>query len=221
MHAEEETRAAYDTVAADYALLLHDALDASPEDRAVLALFAERVRATGGVRVLDAGCGPGRLTGHLRDLGLDAAGVDLSPGMVAEARRRHPDLAFSVGDLTALDLADGSVDGVVAWYSLIHTPPERWPDALAELHRVLVPGGQLVVAFQVGDERRHREEAYGHPVPLTSYRLPAEHVAGLLDRAGLPVDVRVLREPSAAHETTPQAYLLARRSSTTASEPSR
>ena len=90
-------RESYDTVALDYADLLRDALAASPHDRAVLGLFAELVLAAGGGPVADLGCGPGRVTAHLARLGLDAFGIDLSPGMVEVARRDHPGLRFAVG----------------------------------------------------------------------------------------------------------------------------
>lgn len=206
---EIATRAAYDTVAEDYARLLAPALDQQPWDRAVLATFAELVLAGPGP-VADVGCGPGRITQHLSRLGLDAFGVDLSPGMLAVARRDHPHLRFVAGTLTALDLPDGALSGALAWYSLIHVPPEVRPAALAELHRVLRPGGQLVVAFQVGDQVRHLEQAYGHHVDLDAYRMRPEQLAEQLGTAGLPVHAQLVREPSGA-ETQPQAYLLASR----------
>jgi trans-aconitate methyltransferase len=78
------------------------------------ASFAELVRACGAGPVADLGCGPGRVTAHLGDLGVDALGTDLSPAMVAEARSRHPELRFDEGDLTALDLPDGALGGLVA-----------------------------------------------------------------------------------------------------------
>lgn len=61
--------------------------------------------------VADVGCGPGYVTGHLHELGVDAFGIDLSPEMVAIARRDHPDLRLEVGTMTDLDLADESVAG--------------------------------------------------------------------------------------------------------------
>ncbi|MDT7666349.1 MAG: hypothetical protein QOD04_5905, partial [Pseudonocardiales bacterium] len=93
------TRHAYDQVAVDYARLLEDNLATNIWDRAVLSAFAEHVTAAGGGRVLDLGCGPGRITGHLHELGLDVAGADLSPAMVAEARRRssHSRWAEAIG----------------------------------------------------------------------------------------------------------------------------
>lgn len=206
------TRAAYDAVAVAYADVVRTSLAASPMDRAMLGVFAEHVLVAGGGRVGDLGCGPGRLTAYLDERGLDVFGVDLAPGMVAVAREAHPDLRFEVGSLGDLDLADGSLAGVVAWYSLIHTPPERQPRIFAELARVLAPGGHLLLAFQVGeDERVHREEAYGHPVPLDSYRMSPDRVTEQLDRVGITVVARTVRAAEWAYESTPQAYLLARR----------
>ena len=100
-----ETRVSYDTVAAPYADLLRGALDHQPLPRGILALFVELVRDAGGP-VADLGCGPGRLTGHLRGLGIEAFGVDLSPVMIEVARREHPGLRFDVGSMTDLGLPD-------------------------------------------------------------------------------------------------------------------
>lgn len=209
------TRAAYDTVAVDYAELLSAELATNPWDRALLSLFAERVLATGSGRVGDLGCGPGRVTAYLHSLGVNAFGLDLSPGMVAEARSRHPDLSFDVGSITALDMANGALAGIVAWYSIIHTPPELLPVVFAEFHRVLGPAGHLLLAFQTGDERVRRDEAYGHAVSLDTYRSPPDRIADLLGGAGFEVSARVLRDPEKL-EKLPQAYLLARRAATAA-----
>ncbi len=81
------TRAAYDTVAADYAEVFRDNLASMPFDRAMLGVFAELVQGDGGGRVGDLGCGPGRVTSHLAQMGVDAFGIDLSPGMIEVARR--------------------------------------------------------------------------------------------------------------------------------------
>jgi SAM-dependent methyltransferase len=202
------TRTAYDTVAVTYEALLRDALAASPDDRAVLALFAERVRLSGGGSVGDLGCGPGRITSHLHDLGLDVFGVDLSPAMVAVARRAHPRLPFEVGSLRALPVRDDALAGAVAWYSVIHTPPERLPDVVGELVRVVRPGGWLVLAFQAGDGEWRKIAGYGHDVDLEAWWHSPSYVESLLAEAGAPVQVRVVREPEGV-ETTRQAYLLA------------
>jgi SAM-dependent methyltransferase len=204
-------RAAYDTVAVDYAALLRTELADKPLDRALLGTFVELVEADGKGPVADLGCGPGRVTAYLRSLGLRPFGVDLSPAMVAVARQSYPDLRFDEGSMSALDLADSVLGGIVAWYSIIHTPPERLPVLFAEFHRVLGPGGHLLLAFQVGDARVHLESAYGHAVSLDAYRLSPETVSELLGECGLVVHARLVREPDGP-EQVQQAYLLARKS---------
>ncbi|MDJ0378291.1 class I SAM-dependent methyltransferase [Cryobacterium sp. PH31-L1] len=204
------TRLAYDTVAVDYAELLRDELASKPIDRALLAAFAELIRADGNEPVADVGCGPGRVTFHLHRLGLQAFGIDLSPGMIRVARQAHAALRFEEGSMEALDLADESLGGIVAWYSIIHTPPERLPLVFAEFARVLASGGHLLLAFQAGDEPRHLTHAYGHNIALDAYRLPPERITTMLNDAGLAVRSQLLRAPDES-EKAPQAFLLARK----------
>lgn len=208
-------RASYDRVAVDYARLLGTELSGKPLDRAVLAAFAEYVRgagagAGGGRAVADLGCGPGRMTAHLDGLGVRAFGVDLSPAMVAVARRTYPGLRFEVGSMLALDIADGVLGGVLAWYSTVHTPPAELPAVFAEFERVLAPGGHVLVAFKAGDRLTRLEHAYGHPVDLDVYWTPPDLVAERLAEAGLAEVARVIREP-AGQEQSPQGFLLARK----------
>jgi ubiquinone/menaquinone biosynthesis C-methylase UbiE len=174
-------------------------------DRLVRAAAAEG-RGTP-ARVLDAGCGTGRVAAHLR--GVDVLGIDLSAGMLATAREQHPTLPLVAGALEALPVGTGTVDGVLAWYSWVHTPSEDLPAVVAETARVLAPGGHLLVAFQAGSgERRVLTQAYGHAVALTHVRHDPAHVERLLTAVGLDVRVRMLREPE-GRERTPQAALLA------------
>ncbi|MFE4816458.1 class I SAM-dependent DNA methyltransferase [Streptomyces sp. NPDC056704] len=204
------TRASYDTAAVGYNELLKAELEHKPFDRAMLAAFAEKVRDGGGGQVADLGCGPGRVTIHLEGLGLDAYGIDLSPQMVAVARRSHPHLRFEVGTMTDLDIEDASLAGALVWYSTVHTPLVELPLFFREFHRILAPGGHLLIAFKVGDERVHLDHAYGHDLDLDVYRFPPERVAELLREAGLVEVARLVREAD-AHENTPQAFVLARR----------
>jgi SAM-dependent methyltransferase len=209
------TRASYDALAAGYAEWIRDELAARPLDRAVLAAFAELVCSAGLGPVADIGCGPGRVTAHLDSLGLSVTGIDLSPGMIDEARRTYPELRFEIGSLLGLDLADGVLGGIVAWYSIIHVPDESLPQVFAEFRRLLAPGGYALLAFQVGDELVHRTEAIGQAISLDFHRRQPDQVEEHLARAGLPVCARLVREPDgegAYPERSQQAFLLARTS---------
>ncbi|MFF9479352.1 class I SAM-dependent methyltransferase [Streptomyces sp. NPDC014733] len=189
----EATASAYGAIADLYADLTRNALDGFPLDRAVLAAFAELVRAAGPGPVAELGCGPGYLTAHLRELGLDAFGIDLTPAMIDLAREAYPGLRFEVGSMDALDIADGTLRAVVSWYSVIHTPPEELPAYFAEFRRVIAPGGHLLLGFF---------EAEGGPLTpfdhkvTTAYRWPIDDLAELAGKAGFTEVGRMLREPA-------------------------
>ena len=205
------TRTSYDTVAADYSVLVRDWIAGSPLDRAMFAAFAELVGAAGSAPVADLGCGPGHLTAHLATLGVPAFGVDLSPRMVEIARGAYPHVDFREGSMTGLDLADGELGGILAWYSTHHTPEDQLSTVFAEFHRTLAPGGHLMLGTHVGDESVHRQQAYGHQVDLGSHFLPPDRLAELLMEAGLSVSGRLLREPTGGQRRQ-QLCLLAHKS---------
>ncbi|MEV0776808.1 class I SAM-dependent DNA methyltransferase [Streptomyces sp. NPDC050433] len=203
-----DTRDGYNAIAADYAELAKSEPESNPLGRAMLGTFAEYVQADGAGPVVEIGSGPGQVTAHLRSLGLDISGIDLSPVMVEMARRTYPELRFEEGSMTDLDLPDGGLAGLVAWYSIIHIVPEELPHVFAQFHRVLAPGGRLLLAFQVGDEPRHYDEAFGHRVCLDFRRLSPDRITELLEQAGFQVTAQLLREPYET-EPTPHAHLLA------------
>lgn len=210
-----DTRTSYDTVATSYADQVRDLLDETPYERALLTLFAELVHATGGGPVADVGCGPGRITACLRDLGVDAFGIDLSPAMVATARREHPGLRFEVGSMTDLDLADASLAGLVAWYSLIHVPDDAIDAVFTHFRRVVRPGGPLLLGFHVGDGTRLKTQGYGgHPMNVHVHlRQPGDVAARLVD-AGFAVEAQTTLTSA---ESRLGGILFARRGPETAS----
>jgi protein-tyrosine phosphatase len=200
------TRNGWDDFAEEYADLFRTELAAKIWDRALLGGFAELVLTAPGP-VLEVGSGPGAVTAYLHGLGLDISGVDLSPAMVAVARRDHPQVRYEVGSMTDLDLPDASLAGLVAWYSVINVPDEALPAVLAGFRRVLAPGAPVILAFQAGDEVQVRKD-------ISFHRRRPETVAGLLAEAGLELVLRAVREPAAQPglvEHSPQAYVLARR----------
>ncbi|WDV52700.1 methyltransferase domain-containing protein [Streptomyces coeruleorubidus] len=204
-----DTRTSYDTVAVSYADQLREALAGEPYLRAALALFAELVHATGGGPVADVGCGPGHVTAHLHELGVDAFGVDLSPAMIDIARRDHPSLRFEVGSMTDLHLADASLAGLLAFWSLIHVPDDAVPTVFSHFHRALRPGGPLLLGFHVGDESRLKTQGYGgRPMNVYVHRRQPDQVTTWLRDAGFTVEAHMLLD---LDESTPGAVLFAHR----------
>jgi SAM-dependent methyltransferase len=190
------TRESYDLVARDYAEMVPPRFADDVIGRAMLAAFGEMVEGT----VADLGCGPGQVTAYLDGLGLDVFGVDISPGMVGVARERYPALRFAVGSMAGLPVEDGTLGGIVAWWSIVHTPPAALPTIFAEFRRTLKPGGHVILGFHTGDSKRRPERAYGHPVTFDTYRFPVDRIA---EELGMDVTARLLLDDR-------QACLLAR-----------
>ena len=203
-----DTRTSYDTVAVSYADQLRDALDDKPYLRAALALFAEAVHDAGGGPVADIGCGPGHVTARLHKLGVDAFGIDVSPGMIGVARNDHPELRFEVGSMTDLHLADASIAGALAFWSLIHVPDDEVPAVLDGFRRALRPGAPLLIGFHMGDGSRLKTEGYGgHPMKVHVHRRRPAQMSAWLRDAGFTVETEMLLDPEGS---APGAILFAR-----------
>lgn len=203
----EQVRASYDRIAPSYVDMGVGRLDAEPWLRAVLDAFAEEVADVG--PVLDVGCGPGHVSAYLAARGLKVRGVDLSPGMVGQARIAYPHLTFEVASATDLRLAPASWGGILGWWSLFNLPRDVLPHVIVDFTRALVPGGQVLVGTHVGDEDLQRREAYGGvPVQWTTYRWRPEQLVAVLTEAGLRV-VAELRLPAAGGQP-PQVVVAAR-----------
>ena len=204
-------QASYDRVADEYARRISDELLHKPLDRELLDGFAAEVGGRG--TICDMGCGPGHLARYLHDRGAPVVGIDLSAGMVAEARRRHPQIDFQQGNMLCLSaIADGAWAGIAAFYSIIHVPRREVGTALAELRRTLRPGGLLLLAFHVGDEVVHLDEWWGQPVSADFAFFQSAEMVGYLTAAGFEIAESVERPPypDVEHQSD-RAYILARR----------
>ncbi|MFI5778313.1 class I SAM-dependent methyltransferase [Nocardia sp. NPDC051570] len=196
------TRAAYDAMAERYAAFAAGEMAKRPFDRAMLRAFADVVRG----RVAEVGCGPGRIAAHLAGLGLEVFGIDLSPEMIRLARATYPGLRFDEGTMENLDLPDASLGGIVAWYSIIHTPPERVPAVLTEFRRVLADGGHLLLGFKAVDDS---VEVVPHEHAVApGYWWSLRGLEKELRDTGFRPIARMSREPD-PDENGPQGYLLA------------
>jgi SAM-dependent methyltransferase len=202
-----DLRSGYDAVAEAYAAALPDTSFESLLDLAMVDEFSALVRCAPGRQVIDAGCGAGRMSAHLGDAGLYVSGVDLSPEMVRTARRLHPVLTFDVGELAELPVNDGATDGILAWYSIIHSSPAALPAIACEFWRVLRPGGLALRAFQVGSGHRTIERAYGHDVELRAELHSPDDVSLRFTEQGFVLRAQLVRAARPL-EKHPQAILL-------------
>jgi SAM-dependent methyltransferase len=109
--------------------------------------------------------------------------------------------------MTDLDVEDGSLGGILAFYSVIHTPPQDLPGVFKEFARVLKPGGHLMLGFFAGDSAWPLE--FDHKVTL-AYRWLPDGLAELLGQAGFAEVARMVREPTEG-ERFQQAQLLVRK----------
>jgi len=169
---------AYDARAAEYIELIGEVGQLADADREEIGRWAD---ATTG-RILDAGCGPGLWTAFLHDAGRDVVGMDLSERFIAHARAQHPQLEFVHGSFAEIPVPDASFGGILAWYSLIHTPPPDLPSVLAEFARVLAPGGSILIGFFEGTPR----EPFAHAI-ATAYFWTSDALQPLLEAAGFTV----------------------------------
>jgi len=195
-----DVEAAYARRAAEYAEQLGTMTAVHPADEHLVTTWARGLDGP----VLDAGCGPGHWTAHLAARGVDVRGLDRVPAFVEHARAAHPGVAFEVGDLEALPHGDGSLAGVLAWYSLVHHEPTAIGHALDEAVRVLRPGGGLLVGFFVGDE----VEPFDHAV-VTAWRWRPDALARAVRDSGLTV-VEVHTRTGTPTGPRPHGALLAR-----------
>ena len=183
-----QVRRAYGAVAEQYIELFGTSAEVHADDLAVIDRHLSIRPGT----VLDVGCGPGHLTAHLRSLDVDAAGIDLVPAFIAHARATHPDGRYALGSMHCLPVPDGSVAGILAWYSLIHVPPDDLDRVLAELRRAVAAAAALVAGFFDGDEVM----AFDHKV-VTAFRWPVDELSARLRRAGF-TEVERQRRPGVA-----------------------
>lgn len=179
--------AAYDQVAAEFArqngVVPDHFLEIGPRFLA---------QAGPGATILDLGCGAGRDVAWLSAQGADVVGGDLSLGMLLQARRHGVGRLLRL-DMRALPFPDRAFGGIWSSASMLHLPKQDAPGALAEMHRVLAPGGRLLLAIQGGDSEGWEPAPYG-PVERFFARYRSDEAEALLAEAGFAVTERHVEE---------------------------
>jgi SAM-dependent methyltransferase len=198
----------YDVAAEKYAATFARELDDKPFDRDLLARYAAALAGRGDV--WDVGCGAaGHVTRYLADRGVAVSGVDISPGSVAVAGRCQSGLTFRAADMCDLPAGNGSLAGIVAFYSMIHLPRPRIPVALAEFRRVLTPCGALLAAVHGGTGEIGSDAAFGLPVQVRATLVSPDEIAAMAESADFAIREQHERAPYPGEYPSQRLYLWA------------
>jgi SAM-dependent methyltransferase len=203
-------RESYDRLAEEYTRRIADELQHKPLDRELLDRFAKETRGRGDV--CDMGCGPGHVARYLRDAGASVFGLDLSPGMLEQARKLNPDISFREGNMLSLDIPEGALAGVAAFYAIVNTPRQSLPVVFSEIRRVLKSSGLLLLAFHIGNEVLHEDELWGQKISMDFLLFQPSEIGLDLEKAGFTIEEIVEREPYPDVEyPSRRAYIFARK----------
>ena len=211
-----DVQSSYDKVAEDYARHIYDELQHKPLDRKLLDRFSESVMNAG--IVCDLGCGPGHIASYLHERGLQVCGVDLSQGMIAQARKLNLGIEFRQGDMRALAVRDNTWAGIAAFYAIVNLPAGDVAKALREMNRVLAPCGRLLLSFHIGDDTSQiEEELWGREIALEITFFRVSTIAGHIRNAGFEIEEIVERGPYAPdiEYQSRRAYIFAQKPMTT------
>lgn len=180
----ERTSQAYGQRADEYVEVVGTMEATSPIDRDLVGAWA-REHSAG--QILDVGCGPGQWTNWLHEQGFTVTGVDPAPEFLECARRDYPKATYRAGH--AQSLGATGLSGILAWFSLIHTPPHEVPAILAEFARCVEPGGGLLLGFFEGPEL----VPFDHKI-TTAYYWPIDELGRAVEEAGFTVTARHARD---------------------------
>lgn len=176
-------RASYDLVASDYAARNQE----MPED--VVTSAKQFSALIGAGPVLDLGCGHGRDMAWFGQRGISMVGADLSEGMLAQARRRVGDPLVQL-DMRHLAFRNARFRGVWSDAAMLHLPKSDLPGILSEVSRVLIPGGVLFSAVQIGEGEGWEAWDCDQSVLRFFVRYSCAEFAGMLASAGFTVQAQ-------------------------------
>lgn len=184
---------AYDAIANEYTEKFCGEHERKPQDLEILYRFSQET--AGRKPIWDLGCGPGQTTQHLKHLGVEISGLDISEKLIAQAKILHPSITFRKGNILSLEFKNESIAGIVAFYAIVHFSEEQVKQAFREIFRVLQPGGLFLFTYHIGGEDLHLNEVFGKVVDIEIMFFKTDFILDCIKEAGF-YDIEVIeRDP--------------------------
>jgi len=189
-----KTRRGYNLAAQKYHDLFHNEMTEKEYDRKLLDAFAAKLPK--GAAICDAGCGPSAHVGrYLFDKGLRVVGVDVADRCVELARAYNPGMDIERMDMAHLAFPADFFDGILSYYSIIHTPKAFLGRIFGEFRRILKSGGYLLVTVKAGTGEGYRNELLGIATEIYMALFTEEEIAHYFERAGFRLEFIEKRNP--------------------------
>lgn len=204
----QDIKGTYDCVAAKYHELFHDEMKEKEFDRALLDQFALAFNKDS--RLCDLGCGPsGHITRYLFEKGLKIEGIDISEQCIEIAKKENRSIEFYVKDMMRLDYPDGLFDGLISFYSIIHTPKDYLHLIFREFNRILKKGGKALVVVKKGEQEGYIDEMLGYKTKIYFTHFLEMEIESYLTGNGFKLKYLETREPYEFEIGVPRIYALA------------
>jgi len=189
-----KTRQAYNLAAQRYHDLFHNEMNEKEYDRRLLYAFAGKF--TEDSVLCDAGCGPsGHIGRYMFDKGIKVIGVDISDQCVELSRHHNPGMRFERGDIAKLTFDAGSFDGVISYYSIVHTPKRYVGSIFDEFYRIMRPSGYLLVAVKAGTSEAYLTDLLGIKTEIYFTLFTEGEIARYFEQAGFLLEFIEKRNP--------------------------
>ncbi len=187
-------RQAYNLAADKYHELFHNEMNEKEYDRILLNMFAGKLPE--GSLICDAGCGPSAHIGqYLLSKGFSVVGVDISDRCIELASKYNPDMIFKRNDIARMEFESNYFDGIIAYYSIIHTPKSMVIFLFKELYRVLKPKGYLLVAVKAGTGEVLMNQLIGLEAEIYFSLFTQEEIEEYFGNTGFKLDFIEKRDP--------------------------
>jgi len=202
-----DTVRSYALIALKYHELYKDEMSKKEYDRRMLDEFASGFPPE--ALICDAGCGPSCQIGrYLFEKGFGVIGIDISPECVEIARRYNPSMTIMEMDMSEMAFADGSLQGIFSYYSIVHTPKELVPRIFSEFRRVIKVGGKLLVVAKDGETEGYTDEILGTRAEIYFSNYSEEEVKKYFADSGFRILKSDRREPYDFEISAKRVYVL-------------